>query len=274
MTTRITTATLLILSALAVLPASTAAAQCPNGAWLCAEVSIGGRVRPPPPPPPRQQQVIIVETQPAPPPPPRVVYVETQPAPPPVVYVEQQPAPPPVVYQQTTIESRLEVGLHGRVGGVFGQNVQMGGVHGALRLRPNGNDGRFALDLGVGAYGGTDYNGDNRAEVPITVDALMYLNPRDEFQVYLLAGAGVSWAHTEGDFGEDGRNMMHVGGEAGLGVEWRLSRHWAVSADVRGFIRQRVDSDERPEFVDPENGRETDTSGGGVATLGATFYFN
>ena len=185
-----------------------------------------------------------------------------------------QPAPV-VVNQPQARPTEGRVGLHGRVGTTLSDNVQMAGVGGALRLRPNPH---FAVDLGTGIYAGTDANDQDRVEIPITVDGLYFINPQNALQAYLLAGVGVSTARTEGmdpNTGNmDERHMVHIGAQAGAGVEWRLSRSLALNADVRGFIRQRVNQDERPEFINAETGQETDTSAGAVATLGATLYFN
>jgi hypothetical protein len=54
-----------------------------------------------------------------------------------------------------------------------------------------------------------------------------------------------------------------------------VSKHFALNADLRGFIRGRVDDNThyRPEFFDPATGKSTNTSGGGLITGGMTFYF-
>jgi hypothetical protein len=286
---------LLLLSgifALAV-PAATAEAQCTDG-WVCADFSVGASIGIGiGTPPPRQEQVIIYQQQPPPPP---VVYVQPAPQPPPppqVVYV-QQPAPPPqVVYQPAPVTTYVQqqpvaeaqpqgFGLHGQIGGMLTPDLAMGGVHGAFRWRPN--MGHFALDLGIGIYGGTDYNGMDRVEVPVMADAFFYINPQSRFQIYGVAGVGVSFAHAENfdEFGvsidpDNARDYAYFGGEAGVGAELKLGRWWAINADVRGFIRERVDGNPEPEFteIDPEDGelRSTDTSGGFTVNVGATLYW-
>ncbi len=269
---RLLSLTLLGLGAAAVaLPTSTAEAQCSPGAFVCAEVHLGGSIHfgPPAPPPPPRTQVVIVQEAPPPPPPPVVVY---QPAPPPpttVVYAEAQPAPVAVQYDVQPVQ--LGIGLHGHIGGMFSDSVHMGGATGAFRLRPN--DGHLALDLGIGVYAGQDYNGWDRAEVPLTADLMLFVNPESRLQLYGLAGVGVSFAHAEDpfDFGAS-RDYAYFGGELGVGLEWRLSRWFALNGDIRGFVRERVDDDPQPEFID-EDGRTTDTSGGVLGTLGATVYF-
>lgn len=272
-------------------PAS-AQSECQPDDLLCAEVRIGPaqggiRIGPAPqlpPPPPLQPPVVIVQPeepvyQPPPPPPqPPVVIVQPQQPPPPVTqYVVQ--APPRQVYVQPQPQSRFpysQTGLHLNLGGVFGDSLAMGGGGAAFRIRAAP---WFALDIGAGLYGGTDYNGLDRVEVPVTVDALIFFNPQHRFQFYILAGVGTSFGHAEGfNFrtgNDDYRDYVHLGGEAGLGLEWRLGRHFALNVDVRGFLRHRVDDNPEPEFTEPSGGgwRSTDLSGGVVARGGMTFYF-
>jgi hypothetical protein len=60
-----------------------------------------------------------------------------------------------------------------------------------------------------------------------------------------------------------------------LGVEGRVTRHFALGGDLMGFLRWRSDrhASRNPEFIDPVSGRTTNTSGGGLLRLGATFYW-
>ena len=72
------------------------------------------------------------------------------------------------------------------------------------------------------------------------------------------------------------RNYVHLGGEAGLGFEWRISRGFAMNIDARGFVRQRVDDSSEPEFAERTRSGEwleTDTSAGVTGRVGMTFYF-
>lgn len=278
---------------LAAVPAA-AQTQCRPGDLFCAELQIGpgragvriggGAQEVPPPPPPVVVQPPTVYVEPAPPPPP-TVYVQPPPPPPQTVYVQPPPPPPPpqMVYVQPAQPMPLQrvhedryphssTGLHLHVSGLFGEHTAMGGIGGALRLRPIPH---LAVDLGAGVYGGVDYNGLDRVEVPVQANLLVFFNPRHRFQFYALAGVGASIGHAEGfnrfAGGFDQRDYLHVGGELGLGVEWRISRVFAMNLDVRGFIRQRVDSNALPEFE--EGLRSTDTSGGVLGRVGMTFYF-
>jgi hypothetical protein len=161
---------------------------------------------------------------------------------------------------------------------MIGDNVRMGGAQVGFRLRPSR---MFAMELAGGMYAGTDYNNMDRTEVPITLDFMFFLPRASRFQAYLLAGFGMSFAQTEGFHDGYGtfmeRDFTYFGGQIGVGVEWRIKPRFALSADIRGFMRTRVgedrDDDPRPEFYDPANNRSTDTSAGARATLGAHFYF-
>jgi hypothetical protein len=230
-------------------------------------------MQPAPPPPP--QRVVVV--QPAPPPPQRVVVVQQPP--PQQQVVVMQPQQQQVVVRQPrprwTMDdaNRRIVGLHAEIGGIVGPDIQMGGFAAGLRIRPV----RFlAVDVTAGVYGGTDYVGNDRIEVPIRADVRFFVNPRHRFQFYTLVGAGVSVARAENSIGAT-RDFVHVGGEVGAGFEFRLNPAIALNLDVRGFLRQRVDSDPRPEYVEVDNfglvTRTTNTSGGATINLGGTIYF-
>lgn len=262
--------TALTLAAGVLATADSASAQCRRGGIFCAQVQIGisgGIMIGAPPPPP------MVIYQPAPPPPPIVVY---EVAPPPVVVYQQRQVAVGVVPQPMPARRSLGWGLHGHVGGMMSERVQMGGATGAFRLRPNDH---FALDFGIGTYAGIDYNDNDRVEVPLTVDGLFFLNGQGMWQPYALVGVGASFARVStlstgpGTFISEDRGYVYYGGEVGVGVELRLNQHWAISGDVRGFIRQRASDGSDPEYTDAATGRQTDTSWGALGTLGATLYF-
>lgn len=289
--------------AAALFAAAPAAAQtqCQPGDLFCLDVQIGpgrGGIRiggdapvPQPPPP------MIVQPQPQPMPPaqPPVVIVEPsyqppQPPPqpqPPMVYVQPQPQPPPqVVYMQQPVTRRVlrerpaypysSLGLNLHIDGLWGEDLMMGGAGGSFRIRPMPH---LAVDIGAGVYGGQDYNGLDRVEVPLVADLLVFFNPGNRFQIYALAGLGASWSHASGENRHTllnvDRDYVHLGGEVGIGAEWRISRGFALNLDVRGFLRHRVDDSPEPEFTEFREGAwdSTDLSGGVVTRFGATFYF-
>jgi hypothetical protein len=60
--------------------------------------------------------------------------------------------------------------------------------------------------------------------------------------------------------------------QAGIGAEYRFGPHFAINSDLRGFIRGRTDRNGGYEFIS-NSGQATNTSGGGVFSVGATYYF-
>jgi hypothetical protein len=113
------------------------------------------------------------------------------------------------------------------------------------------------------------------------VSGLFYVNPRSAVQLYGIAGFGFGAAFLDSGRGADGEPLLndetysYVGAQLGAGVEARITRHFALGADLVGFLRWRNDryASRNPEFVDPDTGRATNTSGGGLVRLGATFYW-
>jgi len=69
-------------------------------------------------------------------------------------------------------------------------------------------------------------------------------------------------------------HYSYFGVQGGVGIEFRLARHFALNLALLGFVRGRTDADAQyhPEFVDG-SGRSTNTSGGGLFQGGMTFYF-
>ena len=271
----------------------TAHAQCPDGAAVCADVTVGGHfsgslrigrrrtpraqtvvVQPAAPPPP-QGRVVVVQPAPPPPPPPRVVV-----APPPprqttvVVETEEVYEESPVVVRQPASMFRQKLGVNLRLSTMLSDKVRMGGAMASFRLRPARN---FAFEFGVGGFGGEDYNGMTRTEVPLMFSMMFFLPRASRFQMYIVAGFGMSWAFTEGfhtGYGENlSRDFTYFGGHGGLGGEFRVNRWLGLSADVRAFVRTNLFNDGRPEFYDADLGRESDTSIGALVSIGGTIYF-
>ncbi len=271
------------LCALPLLLTSSSAFAQSIGGWIGVgggvSVSAGvqlGTVPPPPPPPP--QQVIVVQQQPVympPPPPPRRVIVTTVPT---------------YTYTTTTTVTYLgstrgrALGLGGFAAGLgFGSNGDgargMGGVGATLRYRQHP---MFATELSVAGMAGNDYNGDTRAEVPLTLSELIYFNPQNRFQIYGVVGFGASWAsvtyNTPAAHSADTGAYTYVGGLAGLGAEWQLTPNFSIYGDARAFLRTRVDpnAQDNPEFsrVNADGRTETtNVSAGVIGQLGGIFYF-
>jgi opacity protein-like surface antigen len=168
----------------------------------------------------------------------------------------------------------LEGAAFGHASGVSSGGSMWGGGIG-LRYRPVP---LFALETDLDFVGGRDYNDYQRTETATTINGLFFLNPRSRAQVYLLAGFGWSWAHVVNDVGGIGPGFGqtfdydYFGGQGGVGLEFRVSKHFALNFDARAFIRTRIDDNtSTPEFN--SNGQTTNTSAGALFTGGMTFYF-
>lgn len=290
-------------------PASAMAQQanpnCPPGSWFCEESSPPASALPPPAlPPPAVAPPPAAATPPEnlAPPATTVIVPGNRQGPPPVIIYQQAPPPPPPVYVIQRPPPRVVMpppppprpawrrwGLNLRLQGVMmddrkQETASMGGAGISLRARPVPH---FALDFGLDAIGGKDYNGNSRSEMPFTINAMVFVNPRSPVQFYMLGGIGWSAARVEYDStpspmtgGSTVRSPYEVerysyfGGQIGAGLEFRVSQPVSLNLDLIGFVRGRTDRNARdyPEFTD-ENGRTTNTSGGGLARAGITFYW-
>ncbi|HEY4159363.1 MAG TPA: outer membrane beta-barrel protein [Polyangiaceae bacterium] len=163
----------------------------------------------------------------------------------------------------------------------FPNNSGMGGFGLALRYRfvP-----RFALESSLEWAWGRDYQGFSRDETAVLVNGLVFFNPKDVVQVYAFGGLGVGTADVNRSSSGIGTVYLYPGGnqrywylgvQAGLGMDVRVNRRVALTADLLGILRGRVDDNANfsPEFVDPNTHRVTNTSGAGLFRLGATFYW-
>jgi opacity protein-like surface antigen len=232
-------------------------------------------------------------------PPPVVIYQPVPDAPPPQIIViapgygygygygrPVRPVPPPPAAPKPQ-RWQSEFGINLRVEGiVLGHpggssfNAGMGGVGLSLRYRPVPH---FAFDLGADVLAGNDYNGFQRMEVPVSLNGIIYLNPRSRVQVYLIGGANVSRAEVRSDSpapqlsqrddGSFGATYTYFGGQGGLGLEFRLSKRIAIDLDGLAFIRKRIGDIKAPEFIDPSTGQTTNTSAGGLFRGGLQFWW-
>lgn len=238
-------------------------------------------------PPPRHGQrnrPPVVVYQQVPDGPPAQVVIVSPPPEPARVQVREVPPPPP----KSAARKRLNPtrwGLNLRLEGVAmgsrngaAEDAGMGGIGASLRFRPVP---AFAIDAGIDLIGGIDYNGFRRTEVPISVSALLYVNPKSKVQFYFTGGA--DWSHAEVEsntysplLDTDGgysTEYDYFGGHGGVGLEFRLSRLVSLNIDALGFVRSRTDASYLPEFVDPDTGRTSNTSGGGLMRGGITFWW-
>jgi hypothetical protein len=230
----------------------------------------------------RAPQIVIIApgARPLPPPPPvRVVRR--------VVKVPARAKPIPIRKRW-----KPELGLNMRLEGIAlgksdgeGEEARMGGVGLSLRYRPWR---AFAIDAGVDVIGGVDYNGHKRIELPLSLNGLLYVNPKSRVQFYFLGG--IHWSHAkveqpsmiaEGprdsdwdhDDDENSIEYTYFGGQLGAGLDFRLWRHVSLFIDGVGFMRERTDDNPLPEFTDPDSGRTTNTSGGGIFRGGLTIWW-
>jgi len=285
------TALALVLTVPALVRAQSApGGSCPPGSWFCAEAPqqqatpAGQPVQPLQPlpdsddaAPPARAPSVTYQPAPQQPPPPVVVY-----QPPPPVMVVRPESPPPYEYRpphREPVSPGREWGLNLHLeGATIGHGTQgdagMGGAGAGLRYKPTRS---FGLEADLDFLGGTDYQGDSRGESAFSFNGLLFLNPRSRAQLYVLAGFGWSWAHVTSDAQAQAldAHYSYFGGQAGLGLEIRLTRGLAFNVDLRGFIRGRTDNlaQNSPEFTDAATGRTTNTSGGGLLTGGMTLYF-
>jgi hypothetical protein len=298
------TVSLVVLLAASSAPSLALAQGCPPGSWFCADVTVPGPAKGESKPEavaddkaaPKDEKkaasdggqtiqvqpgnggtTVIVNTAPPakeeakpappPPPPPRVV------PPPPPRYEPVPPPPPPrKPRSEWGFNLRLEgVAMGGKDSRGRSQDAGMGGIGFSLRARPVPF---FAVDFGLDFLGGKDYQGFRRSEVPFTVNALFFVNPKSKAQFYFLGGVGWSGATVEIDATRTD-HYSYFGAQGGIGLEYRASRSIAFNVDLLGFIRGRTDEQSKyqPEFVDPSTGRTTNTSGGGLLRGGMTIYW-
>jgi hypothetical protein len=158
----------------------------------------------------------------------------------------------------------------------------MGGLGMSLRFRPVP---AFAFDAGIDVLSGTDWNGFQRTEMPLSLSGILFVNPKSRVQFYFTGGVHISHAEVETntfdpirDEGFDPedvntREYSYFGGQGGIGLEFRISRLVALNVDLLGFMRERTDEGGPPEFTDPVSGRTTNSSGGGLFRGGLTFWW-
>jgi len=238
---------------------------------------------PPPPPPPSQYYY------PAPPPPtPLPPIPPPLVAPPPVVYVpapapapccvEAAPTPPPAPPVQTTVvvaqpkrpEFRSQFGLGVRVGGGI-ENTDWNrlGIGGELlfRLTPH-----LALEIGADYQRSVNHQFD-RTTVPADLGLRVHLSrPHWVVSPYLVGAVTFTWSRQ--DLIAASEDAYYVGGQVGGGLELRLGKHVALTADARFDGKKRVDStDLGLKSVNGTPVHALQSEYGGLFRFGAAVYF-
>jgi hypothetical protein len=164
---------------------------------------------------------------PPPPPPPQVIHYSH--------FARPHFEPPP----------RWSLGLHvagsGLARAIGEESGGLGGVGFHLRYRHY----RWGTELAVDALGNRFLDGTvTRVSLPIQGSALLYLVPRGVFNLYLLAGLRLQPTIMSYKLPNltDRQTFLEYGAHVGLGAELLLGRHFALTADVRGFgtIRDSV----------------------------------
>jgi len=162
------------------------------------------------------------------------------------------------------------------------EEAGMGGLGMSLRFRPVP---AFAFDAGIDVLSGTDWNGFQRTEMPLSLSGILFVNPKSRVQFYFLGGIHFSHAEVESssfdplrDEGWDHDDVStheysYFGGQGGIGLEFRVSRLVALNVDLLGFVRERTDEGGPAEFTDPVTGQTTNKSGGGLLRGGLTFWW-
>jgi opacity protein-like surface antigen len=244
-----------------------AAGECPDGDWFCDTAPIPEQLAPEAAP---AEDAPPVEA-PAPLTPPTGAERSIR------IDVERVKPPKRRRFREWGVNLHVDIGLMGN-DALMSDDAGMNGMGGALRFRPIPH---IAIEGSVDVLWGVDYNGFDRFEDALLVSGLFFANPRSAVQVYGLAGFGGGHAYLDSGVAADGFPVLrderytYLGMHVGFGVEARVTRHFAIGGDLIGFLRGRTDrnADENPEFIDPDTHRTTNTSGGGLVRLGATFYW-
>lgn len=273
----------LLLASVALAPKALAApGECPDG-WFCEDGAApgapqpGDRERPGPRPPgPAPDGTSPLAPPPYPPP--------GEPEEPTVFVDRPENAPRPAVrrhrrpFHEWGFNLHLEDAIIGNRAG-HSSNAGMGGLGFSFRYRPLPP---LAFEAGIDLLTGTDFQGYSRGEAALLLNTLVFFNPHDIIQIYALGGFGFSAANVtiaprtgEASFQRHDEHYSYFGAQLGPGVEVRVSRSIALGGDIIGFIRGRTDrrANSAPEFEDPNTHRVTNTSGGGLIRVGATFYW-
>jgi hypothetical protein len=255
----------------AILPSQAwAAGDCPDGDWFCepAPNPEPPAASEPPPEPPSEASPDDREPPPAQPPE-RHIRIDVERVRPAVPRRHRR-------FREWGVNMHATLGLMADDQAASGAG--MNGLGAALRFRPIPH---IAIEGSLELVWGTDYNGFDRFEDAVLVSGLFFVNPRSAVQLYGLAGFGFGGAYLDGRSGSADyaplrdETYAYVGLQGGLGLEARITRHFAAGVDLLGFVRERNDrnADENPEFVDPVTHRSSNSSAGGIVRLGATFYW-
>ncbi|MFO0574822.1 MAG: hypothetical protein U1A78_12590 [Polyangia bacterium] len=190
-------------------------------------------VQPLPPPPVYVQPPPVVVQQPAP-----QVYV--QPAPPPPPPMMAAPPPPVVVRMPPPADWKHRFGLGFRFAGAINTDrnhteFSQLGLGGEILYRAHR---RIVMELG-GEYQKRVDNGFARWDVPVTLGMRIHIGAPDwVVSPYFVLAAGGAYADL--DYVHSHDRAWFLDGQAGGGLEIRLGKRFAISADLRGDARYRL----------------------------------
>jgi hypothetical protein len=166
-----------------------------------------------------------------------VYYADPPPPPPPRCYegcgpvVYSTPAPAPVAYVEPPLP-RLGIGVFAGSMDVEGQEIGSDvGLLGRLRLTNH-----FQLEA---EFAKSEIADSTRVDRRIGAAAIYDFSPRSTFSPFVLAGLGFS----QTEIGDDEFSTEQGYGELGVGLTWNLSRHLAISGDLRAGQRESSDDD-------------------------------
>lgn len=253
--------------------------NCPPGSWFCGDQQQGAA--PAPAPAAAEPAAAPAAATPAAagtPPPPVIIYqAPASEPPPPYVYTPRDPP----LHRQWALGGNLQLPLYVKRNG--GDGGAMGGVGGILRFRPRG--GVFAMQGELGSYFGSDYNNDKRSEFAMSGNIMFFVMPKKKTSLYFLGGLGFAAAHVSRNNSYDSyggarsyysqpssSNFSYFGAQTGIGLEVGLGSHFALDFQLRGFMRQRIDSASEPEFIS-SSGQTSNASAGGMLSAGLNYYF-
>lgn len=130
------------------------------------------------------------------------------------------------------------------IDGLGGNGSSVFGVGTSLYGRVNE---RVALELGFDLGAGKGASGLGRYEVSFRFpDVLVYFNPRSTTQLYLRTGithAIVAYEPGDATFSTPSQTAFYyLGGVVGVGLQHFVSNDTALSVELRGIARARVDA--------------------------------
>ena len=243
-------------------------------------------VQPPPPP--------TVYVQPAPPPvavqpapqppvaqvPPPPVYIQPAPQPPVIQAVPppvvQAPPPPMVRYQPRIPQWQAKYGIGARFAVAINTdqftNFSQLGFGGELLFRVQR---RIVLEV-AGEYQKRVDNGFNRYDVPVTIGMRVHIGAPDwAVSPYFVFAGGAAYSNL--DYLHSHDVAWFLDGQLGGGLEIRVGKHLALTADLRGDGRYRItapdDATANTLSIDGKAFMPMQDSYGLQARLGAALYF-